>query len=435
MLILVSACSNSNKGTETKNGAEQGANGSNETKGSEDAKGSEKTEKVTLKVLQFWPEHEEQMNKSFDLFTKANPNIEVEMTTVTWDTIETTLKTKIASNDRPDIAFGWPGAFTQQFVDDGEIMDLTDKLSQDAEWKDSIVPFSLNFGTTAEGKIYNLPFRGSFFTAFYNKDLFDQHSLAVPSNLSELNQLFASLKEKGILPMASSGSPSLPSYFINYLRTNGLKNDEGSLEDYSKGLIPSNDKNGIGALEQFKSWFTNGFFDKNLLTITREQAQQQFYDGKAAILMANNNELKAIKEAVTFELGQFPLPFDNGEKYAFGSMDGYFVMQKTEHPEEALLLAKFLNSNEVQSLWAKETGSAMTNPTAGDAIEDAFLSATAKEIKNVNPMNEANFYVTYTDQSWTADQESKLQGLLLNKIQPKEIADWLEQKKQETMIK
>lgn len=429
---LVAACGGNANDPEPGNG-QQGAGQENSGEGN-GATPAPADEEITLKVLQFWPEHEQQMKASFDLFSQQNPNIKVEMTTVTWDTVYNTLQTMIASDDRPDLAFGWPGPYTTGFAEQGEVMELTAALEADADWKNSITPFALNFGTTADGKVYNLPFRGSFFTAFFNKEIFDANGISIPTTVDELVAVFETLKGKGILPIASQGSPNLPDYFITYLQTNSFKNANGDLKTYSKGETPWNDEHAVNALQQFQGWFNNGYFDPNLLTITREQAQQQFYDGKAAILMANNNELGTIRDAASFELGQFTLPFDNGEKYAFGNMDGFFVLAKTKHPEEAVKLAKFLGSEEAQSLWAKETGSAMTNPVANGAIEDPFIAATAQEIAHVNPLNEPNFYVTYSDQTWLNERIEKWQGLLLNKFTAQEVADWMQAQKEKFII-
>lgn len=422
MLLLLAACGTEDSKPESTSSSE--SNVQKETT----------KDPVTIKMVHFWPEHEAQMKKTVEMFENQNSGIKVELSAVTWDTIENTIKTKIAANDHPDIAFAWPGAFTQQFVAMDEVMELTDAVNSDAEWIVSILENPLRFGENEEGKIYNLPFRGTYFTMFYNKDLFDKFSISVPTNVSEFNEVLADLHQNGVLPIAASGSPAMPGYLSDYLDINGFLNANGDLDAFSRGEIPKNSQESEQAITQFKDWYDKGYLDKNLLTITAGQAHEQFFSGKAAILGANNNELQTIVEGVDFKMGVFPLPLDNGDGYSYGSMDGFIVMKKTKHPEEALKLAKFLTSDEVQTMWAQETGSVMVNPNAIKVYEDPLVKEMADNIKYVSPQFNSDLFAQYSEQTWQQEIVQKMQAVILGKLSPKKYVDWLEEQRTKYLI-
>jgi len=75
-----------------------------------------------------------------------------------------------------------------------------------------------------------------------------------------------------------------------------------------------------------------------------------------------------------------------------GGMDGYMVYKKTEHPDEAIVLMKYLNSKEAQDLWATETLSVMT--VKGVEYSDPDMATFAKYINVAGKYNQFPDYNT-----------------------------------------
>ena len=89
--------------------------------------------KVTLKFWHLWTTPAEANKVAIDQvlakFSKAYPNIKVEVDAVENETYKTKIKTAIAANEAPDVFFTWGGGFSQPFVDAGKLLDLTPYLN------------------------------------------------------------------------------------------------------------------------------------------------------------------------------------------------------------------------------------------------------------------------------------------------------------------
>ena len=84
-------------------------------------------------------------------------------------------------------------------------MSLQDALDADQEWKDSFVEGILDY-YTYDGETYAIPSQIAYATMFYNKDIFAQYDLAVPTTYEEFLNVCTVLKENGITPIAMEAS-------------------------------------------------------------------------------------------------------------------------------------------------------------------------------------------------------------------------------------
>src|SRR5690554_3763897 len=58
-------------------------------------------------------------------------------------------------------------------------------------------------GVTIDGKIYGMVFNGLYQGVYYNRQMFKELGLKVPTTLAELDEVINKLKAKGITPFAS----------------------------------------------------------------------------------------------------------------------------------------------------------------------------------------------------------------------------------------
>ena len=90
------------------------------------AGGAKEEEQVVIKYFQYKPEIVDQLDKMIQLFEEQNPNITVEIETVGKD-YTTVFKTKVASNDIPDV-YAVQGLTNMKiFVDTGILEDITNE--------------------------------------------------------------------------------------------------------------------------------------------------------------------------------------------------------------------------------------------------------------------------------------------------------------------
>jgi raffinose/stachyose/melibiose transport system substrate-binding protein len=109
------------------------------------------------------------------------------------------LSTALSSGDQPNIMMGNPGLYPD-LVTEGFVMDLSDN----AVIKGLNLPSGDLGDVSADGKIYGFPIDFKTWGIFYNKDLFAEMNLEVPTTLTELNALQQTLIDAGIDPYVRS---------------------------------------------------------------------------------------------------------------------------------------------------------------------------------------------------------------------------------------
>jgi raffinose/stachyose/melibiose transport system substrate-binding protein len=350
--------------------------------------------KIIINFLHIFPEWEDLMQRSVDLYVAKHPNVEFKIDIVPWDQCQKILQTRIAGGEAPDVSYYW-GNRIQHLTNIGEAHDLTPYLNADPAWKNSFLSEAvLNIGVR-QGKVYDIPFRGSAVFVYYNKDLFDRNGYKEPATREELETIMADMVSKGITPFAimGKGDGMLPAAQFNDMR------DALALEEAVKaGLISTPEwinkrddsqayiNSEITAVRKIQDWWNKGYFGRNATALGREDAQATFATGRGAMLLANNNELKMIAEQANFNLGAFPIPFSASTQptQLLCWVDGFFVPEKGKHHDIAVDFLKHLTSPEVQSLWAQEANSIVL--TKGINFSDPLQTKFAKTFENIAPV-------------------------------------------------
>lgn len=109
------------------------------------------------------------------------------------------LSTALSSGDQPNIIMGNPGLYPD-LVSEGFVMDLTEN--------ETIKAMNLPAGdlgdVSANGKIYGFPIDFKSWGIFYNKTIFADLGIEVPTTLTELNAVQQKLIDAGIDPYVRS---------------------------------------------------------------------------------------------------------------------------------------------------------------------------------------------------------------------------------------
>src|SRR4051812_6594103 len=82
------------------------------------------------------------------------------------------LRVGMGSSQQPDIIFNWGSGSIIDYVNRGQLVDLSPQLAADPAWKKSFLPAVLDAGKIND-KFYGIPLRGMQpLLLFYNKTLF-----------------------------------------------------------------------------------------------------------------------------------------------------------------------------------------------------------------------------------------------------------------------
>ncbi len=147
--------------------------------------------------------HEIIWRDSFDNWNEANPDDSINVEWFANDAYKEKVRTAIGSGNAPTLIFGWGGATLKDYVSAGKVTDLT---ASTADVEARLIP-SIAEGGKVDGKVYAIPNVGTQpVVLYYNKDLFEQAGVAVPTTWSELEDAVATFTAQGVTPIALAGA-------------------------------------------------------------------------------------------------------------------------------------------------------------------------------------------------------------------------------------
>lgn len=251
---------------------------------------------------------------------------------------KTKLTTLMASNSVPDVFFTWELSYLQPFVEGGKVYSLQEAIDADDEWKNSFSDGVLE-PLTFDGELYAIPTQKSFCVMFYNKQIFEENNIQIPTTYEEFLAVCETLKESGVIPMALAATDAwIPAQFIQQISNGiaGLDLFNGIVE----GTRQWNDPAHVEAAEEAWAMIEKGYFQVGMLGMTNEEARSQFANGKTAMYFMGAWEasnLMADDCAIKNVVSAFTLPAKNPEynNISVGSVDTSFAISENCQNKEA----------------------------------------------------------------------------------------------------
>ena len=337
---------------------------------------------VELEWLHIWPEYDDIWTQAVADFEEEHPNIKINTISISWDQLTNSLLTYFSSGDAPDVmaTFG-----TGRYQAMGAILDLTPYLqADDGAWQNFFLEASLGVGKVGDA-FYSIPLRSTATLLVYNKTIMDENGWEEPATQEEFGTLLEEIKNAGYTPLICPGNPE--GYQIAAVGNNFAEHklyESGKLQttEYLSGRCSDISEEYTYAMEKLRTWYDNGWIDENAPGMTRDEAQQEFYNQKGVFYFSNNNEYAAHAEAAAeagFELGIMPMPAPEGIPTIINNYgaDAWMVNANTEHPDECIEWLKYLSSDEFMQLFADETGSVVGNANV------TYSDAAAKEFADI----------------------------------------------------
>lgn len=306
----------------------------------------------------------------------------------------------MSSGECPDMYTSWSGGPMNEYIESGYAQPLDDLYDEyglrDVYMEGAIEQASYN------GQIYAVPVKNiSVAGIYYNKDLFEQYGVEVPTTLDELEAACDTFVENGITPFTLANSTKWTgSIYFQCLvaRYAGLEpfqkaaSGEGSFEDECF----------TWAGEKIQEWVEKGYFPDGFNSMSEDdgQARQLFYQETAAMYLSGSWSTATIKtdsedggSDFYDKVGWFSFPAiadsDADPSILCGTMGDQFISFNCtdEKLEAAFELASYLSSDEVVD-YMVEGGQIppingiedkITDPISQDII-DAALNASAVQL-------------------------------------------------------
>ena len=320
-------------------------------------------------------------------YMAANPKVTIEIQAESDQGVKDKLRILAASNTLPDIYFSWAGDFTKKFVRGNLAKDLTGDVTGD--WKSSFTPAALD-AYTYDGKLYGVPITLDAKYMAYNKQLFADNAVAVPTTLEELLSTCDTFKAKGIEPIAFGNQYGWPAiHFMTQL--NSYDVPAATLaSDYNPATGAFTDPGYQKALQDFAD------INSHCLTpgangIAHEAAQAQFLAGKAAMHFIEAVEFFALTEkggapadlANNWDFFKLPAPASpaGDTSYLEGAPDGFLVNPGSQHLDIALDFLKYLTRLDNAKKLVSDLG--WLSPVQGSATADNTFPQNVTVVQDI----------------------------------------------------
>ena len=287
--------------------------------------------------------------KMIDAFEKANPDITIDYTNYNYNPeYLQALSAASASDNLADIVGLQPGSLTQTYSD--YLIDLSDYAK--AEWGDdwtsvydNVTQSQLQLGNKdGDDGHYILPIETQYIYVEYNKTLFEQLGLKVPTTYDELVEVSKTLRDNGYAPLFFGGADGWQ--HVNLLLMCTSQISDTLFDECQNGEKAWTCDEMKQAMTNYKKLFDDGVMqDGSLSSTSYSDGTTLFLAGQAGMMLlgswwAQEYTSEDVSDAVAnWDYDYFYLPaLEEGlsDSKAIGGVDfGYGITKNCENPDLA----------------------------------------------------------------------------------------------------
>ncbi|MEO8393023.1 MAG: ABC transporter substrate-binding protein [Chloroflexota bacterium] len=339
----------------------------------------------------------------------------------------TLLKTKLNSGEGPDIFGGQSGVsdLVVQYDVENNAVDLSAE-----PWASHFDPL-VAAQATVNGKLYGLTLWATTATTWvvnYNKALFDEHGLSVPTTYNDFKSVCQTLLDAGIQPIFEPFSDGwhhvlwFPELGPRYEQvTPGLADELNANQATFAG-----DETMLTVLQQFKELYDMGCMGQNALSDAYSDRDSVMATGDAAMILANltfPQEVEAAYPEVSADsFGQFVMPLaDNQVLNINPAGPTKFIYSGSPHVEEAKQYFDFLTQPENLQYMIDNTPAMQTLPFEGlDLLPRLLPNQEAFLDEHSDRGTVFQTAVTYVNPQWI-DIGKDLTAMVTDTMQPEDV--------------
>lgn len=295
---------------------------------------------------------------------------------------KTKLTTLMASNAVTDVFFTWELSYLKPFVDGGKVADITSYLDEDEEWKNSFSDGTLDV-LAFDGKNYAVPTQKCLCVVYYNKKIFEENGVSVPTTYEEFLDVCQTLKDNGVTPMAMCGSDAwIPAQFVQQI-AGGMAGDQ-LFKDICDGKENWNNETHVKAAEEVKKMADAGYFQDGYIGMGPEESTSLFTSGKTAMYFQGSWDTGKVNDNLGEDAGAFVFPAYD-EQYnniSVGSVDTSFaVSESCKNKDAAVAFLKFWTSKEVEERMLYDDGRL---PAGNFELDESRLSPLVLDVLDIS---------------------------------------------------
>jgi raffinose/stachyose/melibiose transport system substrate-binding protein len=264
-------------------------------------------------------------------FEEKYPDVTVEFEEKTFEQIQQTARMILSSDDVPDaMEINKGNATAGLYSKEGLLSDLTE-FAKERGWDEIMSPsiqttcrYDEN-GIMGSGKLYGVTNYGEFVMVYYDKDMFEEYGVEVPTSLEEFEAVADKFVAEDIVPLTLGALDQWPQTH-NWQELVLYEADRDLISNFQllKGKVDfQGDAFTFGA-EKLAEHVQRGYYGPNANGVSYDDANAAFIQGKTPMDLTGSWMFGAFMEQITdFEWGIFLMP---GKTFNTGSGGNLWVV-------------------------------------------------------------------------------------------------------------
>ncbi len=307
---------------------------------------------VVLVMGSWRPDDVEQMNEILARFHEQHPHITIRFDPTSPPEYDAALQAQLAGGTGPDLFYLRSFTKSRQLFEQGYLEPLDDLPGL----RESFEPTMRAPWSTDEGLPYGVPFIATSHGIYYNRDLFEELGLGIPTTWEDLLATAQTIQEAGLTPFANASGDTwtiAEIVFMN-LAPNFIGGREGRMA-YLAGERCFNDEHMVAAFQAVRDLAP--YLPKNQQLLTYYESQQLFLQGTAAMWLGGSWDIPFFEqENPDFEWSIFAPPPPAGQPaYVTFHLDaGMGLNAASPHKAEAKEFLAWMTTPEFGALLGNE---------------------------------------------------------------------------------
>jgi len=298
-------------------------------------------------------------------FNAQSQRYELKLALLDDESFKTSIQANLRTGQPPDMYSNWAGARTAAIVADLEPLDdIWQQAGLDSHFSADLVRLASEY----QGHKYMIPLAKFEAVMFFNKRVFDAHKLKPPRTWDEFLAICATLKAKGVTPIALGAKDRWPTQFwfdMLLLRSTPLK----FRTQLMQGQVRYDDPRVAAVFARWAHLLEKGYFnaDANALGWYKG-ANEMVFNGTAAMTLMGSWNIDYFSVAPhqwvvgqDYDFFTFPRIHDDLPQVVLGSIDGLVLPRKAINKQGAKAVMTYLADAQQQQVFTRSSGTLAPN--------------------------------------------------------------------------
>jgi ABC-type glycerol-3-phosphate transport system substrate-binding protein len=204
-------------------------------------------------------------------------------------------------------------------------------------------------GATVKGKTYGVVFNCLYQGVYYNRKIFSENGLKIPTTQAELAQIISKLKAKGITPFAThmADTWSIGNVTMQFAINDVLGKTPNWGDQFRAGKVSFAKSAAYKQCYEYNKLLYDNTWSKETFSLQQTDCDARMVLGKAAMKVSGSWSIQNFMDVdKNFDFGIFPFPNQTGDsKLIFEPNMTWMKSAKTKHSAEVDKVFDVITSN------------------------------------------------------------------------------------------